>query len=120
MANGILIVDDSAFQRELLKSILVAGGYSIAGEASDGHDAVAKYMALKPALVTMDVVMPVKNGIESAKEILSADAGARIVMCSAVAEEATMLEAIEAGAVDYVIKPVRPDDVLAVVARALR
>jgi two-component system chemotaxis response regulator CheY len=83
----ILIVDDTLFMRTLLKNILFSGGHTIAGEAGDGEDGVAKYKELKPDLVTMDIVMPKLNGIEALKAIKEFDPAAKIVMCTAVGQE---------------------------------
>jgi two-component system chemotaxis response regulator CheY len=108
----ILIVDDTLFMRTLLKNILFSGGHEIVGEAGDGAEAVEKYEALKPDLVTMDVVMPKMNGIEALKEIKKLDPGAKVVMCTAVGQEQMVKLAIKTGARGYVVKPFQAPKVL--------
>ncbi len=108
----ILIVDDTLFMRTLLKNILFSGGHEIVGEAGDGAEAVEKYQALKPDLVTMDVVMPKMNGIEALKEIKKIDPGAKVVMCTAVGQEQMVKLAIKTGARGYVVKPFQAPKVL--------
>jgi two-component system, chemotaxis family, chemotaxis protein CheY len=119
MPKRVLVVDDAIFMRNKIKSILEEAGYEIIGEASNGREAVERFQVLKPDLTTMDVVMPFKTGIEATKEILKLDGRAIVIMCSALGQEALVLQAIEAGAVDYLIKPFRPEDVLEVVGKAL-
>jgi len=108
----ILIVDDTLFMRTLLKNILFSGGHEIVGEAGDGTEAVEKYQALKPDLVTMDVVMPKMNGIEALKEIKKFDPSAKVVMCTAVGQEQMVKLAIKTGARGYVVKPFQAPKVL--------
>lgn len=108
----ILIVDDTLFMRTLLKNILFSGGHEIVGEAGDGKEAVTKYQDLKPDLVTMDIVMPNMNGIEALKEIKKIDAGAKVVMCTAVGQEQMVKLAIKSGARGYVVKPFQAPKVL--------
>lgn len=115
----VLIVDDSVFMRDIIKDIFAAGGFSVVGEASNGVEAVEKYKELKPDVVTMDLVMPYRNGIDATREILRGDAKALVVMCSALGQETMVMEAIEAGAVDFIVKPPRAEDVLAVVNKVL-
>jgi two-component system chemotaxis response regulator CheY len=105
MDKGILIVDDAAFMRMLLKKIVTSNGYFVAGEASDGNEAIEMYAQLKPALVTMDVVMPDKDGVEATKNIMSRDPGAKIIMCTAVGQQSVVMDAMKAGASGYIIKP---------------
>jgi len=119
MPKRVLVVDDAIFMRNKIKSILEGAGYEIIGEASNGREAVERFQVLKPDLTTMDVVMPFKTGIEATKEILKLDGRAIVIMCSALGQESLVLQAIEAGAVDYLIKPFRPEDVLEVVGKAL-
>ncbi len=118
-SKRVLIVDDSVFMRDIIKDIFTAGGFTVAGEAGNGVEAVEKYKELKPDLVTMDLVMPYRNGIDATREILRGDAKALIVMCSALGQETMVMEAIEAGAVDFIVKPPRAEDVLAVVKKVL-
>ncbi len=119
MAKRVLVVDDSVFMRDIIKDIFAAGGFEVAGEAGNGVEAVEKYKELKPDLVTMDLVMPYRNGIDATREILRGDAKALVVMCSALGQETMVMEAIEAGAVDFIVKPPRAEDVLAVVKKVL-
>lgn len=118
-SKRVLIVDDSAFMRDIIKDIFAAGGFAVAGEAGNGVEAVEKFRELKPDLVTMDLVMPYRNGIDATREILRTDAKALVVMCSALGQETMVMEAIEAGAVDFIVKPPRAEDVLAVVKKVL-
>jgi two-component system chemotaxis response regulator CheY len=115
----ILIVDDTLFMRTLLKNILFSGGHTIAGEAGDGEDGVAKYKELKPDLVTMDIVMPNKNGIDALKEIKAFDPNAKVIMCTAVGQESMVRSAIMSGARGYIVKPFQAPKVLEEVKNVL-
>jgi two-component system chemotaxis response regulator CheY len=119
MAKRVLVVDDAIFMRDIIKDIFASGGFEVVGEASNGVEAVERYKELKPDLTTMDLVMPFKNGIEATREILRVDSKAVVVMCSALGHEALVMEAIEAGAMDFIVKPPRAEDVLAVVKKVL-
>ncbi len=119
MGKRVLVVDDSPFMRDIIKDIFAAGGFEVVGEAGNGVEAVEKYRELKPDLVTMDLVMPYRNGIDATREILRADGKAMVVMCSALGQETMVMEAIEAGAVDFIVKPPRAEDVIAVVKKVL-
>ena len=119
MAMRVLVVDDAIFMRNMIKDIFASGGFEVVGEAANGLEAVEKYKELKPDLTTMDLVMPFKNGIEATREILRVDPKAVVVMCSALGQEALVMEAIEAGAMDFIVKPPRAEDVLAVVKKVL-
>ena len=119
MAKRVLVVDDAIFMRNTLKDVFVAAGFEIAGEAQHGLEAVDRYKQLKPDLVTMDIVMPYKSGIEATRDIVKTDPAAVIVMCSALGQENLVMEAIEAGAADFIIKPFKQDEVLAVVKKVL-
>lgn len=116
----VLIVDDTKFMRDILKNILKKKDLEIIGEASNGKEAVLKYQELKPDLVTMDIIMPEMDGIEAVKKIMQVDPSARILMCSAMGQQALVIEAIQAGARDFVIKPFQPARVLEAVDRALQ
>ncbi len=116
---SVLIVDDAAFMRMMLKDILTKGGYEIAGEAADGNEAVAKYAELKPDLVTLDITMPNKDGLEALKEIKSSDPNAVCVMCSAMGQQAMVIDAIQAGAKDFIVKPFQPERVLESIRKVL-
>lgn len=120
MANTILIVDDAAFMRMMVKDILNKNGYDVIGEAQTGAEAVDLYQKLKPDLVTMDITMPEMNGIEAVKAIRKIDPAARIVMCSAMGQQAMVIDAIQAGAKDFIVKPFQPARVLEAVQKALR
>lgn len=119
MSKTVLICDDAMFMRSILKDILSKADFEVVGEASSGDEAVAKYKELNPDLVTMDIVMPGKNGIETVKEIISQDADARILMCSAVGQQALVRQALESGARDFVIKPFDQTRVMEAVDRVL-
>lgn len=120
MSYKILIVDDAAFMRNMIKDVFGSiPGFSVVGEASNGIEAVEKYKALQPDLVTMDIVMPLKSGIEAAREITSADREAKIIMCSALGQESLVMEAIEAGAKDFIVKPFKAEKVQEVVNRVM-
>ena len=119
MSKRVLIVDDAIFMRNIIKDIFSSGGFEVVGEAANGLEAVEKFRELKPDLTTMDLVMPFKNGIEATREIVKADPKAVVIMCSALGQEAMVMEAIEAGAVDFIVKPPRAEDVLAVVKKVL-
>lgn len=119
MARTALIVDDVAFARRVIKEILTAAKYNIVGEAANGEEAVSLYNKHKPDFVTMDVVMPEKGGIEATRQILDGDRNARIVMISAMGHEQLLMEAINAGARDYIMKPFSPEDLLRAVEKVL-
>ncbi|MBS1961891.1 MAG: response regulator [Bdellovibrionales bacterium] len=120
MAKKVLIVDDIAFVRKTLAEILREGGYQVVGEASDGREAVEKWTELRPDVVTMDVVMPNLSGIDATKEILKRDKQAIVVMISAMDQIHLVMEAINAGAKDYIQKPFHSGDIHQVISRALR
>jgi len=119
MPKRVLIVDDAVFMRSMIRDIFSSGGYEVVGEASHGIEAIEKYRALKPDLTTMDIVMPYKSGIEDTWEIVRGDQKAAVVICSALGQESLVMEAIEAGAADFIVKPFRAEDVLAVVKKVL-
>ena len=119
MAKGILLVDDAAFMRMMLKDILVKNGYEVLGEAENGLKAVEKYKELNPDLVIMDITMPEMDGITAVKEIKKVDPNAKIIMCSAMGQQAMVIEAIQAGARDFIVKPFQPDRVLEAVRKAV-
>lgn len=119
MANRVLIADDAAFMREMLRDILTDGGYEVVGEAADGNEAVSAFAKHQPDLLTLDIVMPRKSGLEALREIVATHPGACVVMCSALGQEALVMEALEAGARDFIVKPFKPDHVLEVAQKAL-
>lgn len=101
----ILIVDDAAFMRMMLRNIFLGAGYEVVGEAANGVEGIQKYKELRPDFVTMDITMPEMNGIEATKAITAFDANAKIVMCSAMGQQAMVLDAIKSGARDFLVKP---------------
>jgi len=114
-----LICDDAVFMRTMISDILEESGYEIVGQAETGVQAIERYKSLRPDLVTMDIVMPDMGGIDAVREITSFDANAKILMCSAMGQQALVVEAIQAGAKDFVVKPFQPSRVLEAVQRVL-
>ena len=119
MAKTALVVDDVAFARKVIKDILTAAKYNVIGEAANGNEAVLLYNKHKPDVVTMDIVMPEKGGIEATRQILDGDKNAKIIMISAMGHEQLLMEAINAGARDYILKPFSPDDLIKAVEKVL-
>ena len=119
MAKNILICDDAAFMRMMIKDILTKNGYTVAGEAENGVKAVEKYNEVKPDLVLMDITMPEMDGIEALRKIKEQDPSAVVVMCSAIGQQAMVIESIQAGAKDFIVKPFQPDRVLEAVSKVL-
>jgi two-component system chemotaxis response regulator CheY len=112
MSKKILITDDALFMRVTLKNILTSNGYEVVGEAANGQEAVEKYAAHQPDLVLMDITMPVMDGITACRTIRSTDPEAKVVMCTAMGQKNMVIEAIQAGAKDFIVKPFQPDRVL--------
>ena len=119
MGHTVLVCDDAIFMRTMITDILEQAGYQVVGEAESGRQAVERYRQLKPDLVTMDIVMPDMSGIEAVREICKEDPGARILMCSAMGQQALVVEAVQAGAKDFVVKPFQASRVLEAVQRLL-
>ncbi len=119
MSAKVLIVDDAAFMRMMLKDILTKNGYEVIGEAGDGEQAVEMYKELSPDLVTMDITMPEKDGITALKEIKAYDPNAKVIICSAMGQQAMVLDAIQAGARDFVVKPFQADRVIEAVKKTV-
>lgn len=119
MAKRILIVDDAAFMRMMIKDILTKNGYNVCGEAENGLKAVEKYNELKPDLVLMDITMPEMDGIQALKNIKAANPGAMVIMCSAMGQQAMVIESIQAGAKDFIVKPFQADRVLEAVKKVV-
>lgn len=119
MDKKILVVDDAAFMRMMIKDTLKKNGYTSIVEAADGEIAIQQYKDEKPDLVIMDITMPNKTGIEALKEIKAADSGAKVVMCSAMGQESMVVEAIKMGALDFIVKPFKPDRIIQTVAKIL-
>ena len=119
MAKNILICDDAAFMRMMIKDILTKNGYNVAGEAENGLKAVEKYNETKPDLVMMDITMPEMDGIQALKKIKESDPGASVIMCSAMGQQAMVIEAIQSGAKDFIVKPFEPDRMIAALNKVL-
>ncbi|HKL75930.1 MAG TPA: response regulator [Halanaerobiales bacterium] len=116
---SILLVDDAAFMRINLKNILEKAGYEVVGQAENGKEAIKKYKDLEPDLVTMDITMPEMDGIEAVKKIREINSEANIIMCSAMGQQSMVVEAIEAGAKDFIVKPFDDDRVIEAVEKAM-
>ena len=119
MAKNVLICDDAAFMRMMIKDILSKNGYNVAGEAENGARAVEKYAEVKPDLVLMDITMPEMDGIQALKKIKEGDPGAKIIMCSAMGQQEMVIESIQAGAKDFIVKPFQADRVLEAVKKVI-
>ena len=119
MANRILIVDDAAFMRMMIRDILSKNGYEVCGEANDGAQAIEKFKEVKPDLITMDITMPEMDGIAALKEIKKIDPNAKVIMCSAMGQQAMVIDAIQAGAKDFIVKPFQADRVIEAIKKTL-
>ena len=119
MAKNILICDDAAFMRMMIKDILTKNGYNIVGEAENGAKAVEKYAELKPDLVLMDITMPEMDGIQALKKIKESDPNAMVIMGSAMGQQAMVIESIQSGAKDFIVKPFQADRVLEAVQKVV-
>lgn len=119
MSNRILIVDDAAFMRMMVKDILMKSGYEVIGEAANGAIAVEMYNELQPDLVTMDITMPEMDGLDALKAIRKINPAARVVMCSAMGQQTMVIQAIQCGAKDFVVKPFQAERVIEAVSKAL-
>ena len=119
MAKNILICDDAAFMRMMIKDILTKNGYNVVGEAENGAKGVEKYNELKPDLVLMDITMPEMDGIAALKAIKAADPKASVIMCSAMGQQAMVIESIQSGAKDFIVKPFQADRVLEAVKKVV-
>lgn len=117
--SKILIVDDAAFMRMMVKDILTKNGFEVVGEAEDGQQAVELYKEHQPDLVTMDITMPEMDGITALKEIKQYNADAKVIMCSAMGQQAMVVDAIQAGAKDFIVKPFQADRVIEAIQKAL-
>jgi len=116
----VLIVDDTAFMRMVLKGIFQRNGHEVVGECGNGLEAVEKYKELSPDLVTMDITMPEMDGITAVKQIKGFHPEAKVIMCSALGEETKMLEAINAGALDFIVKPFSEEKIVQALARFIK
>ncbi|WP_018757854.1 MULTISPECIES: response regulator [Paenibacillus] len=119
MSNRILVVDDAAFMRMMIRDILTKNGYEVVGEAQDGAQAIEKFKEFKPDLVTMDITMPEMDGISALKEIKKLDGSAKVIMCSAMGQQAMVIDAIQAGAKDFIVKPFQADRVIEAIKKTL-
>ena len=119
MAKNILIVDDAAFMRMMIKDILTKNGYNVVAEAENGLKAIDKYNETKPDLVLMDITMPEMDGLQALKKIKGADANAKIIMCSAMGQQAMVIDSIQSGAKDFIVKPFQAERVLEAVKKAI-
>lgn len=115
----VLLVDDTAFMRRMLKDILIKEGIQVVAEAGNGRQAVEAYREARPDLVIMDITMPEMDGIAAVRQIIAEDPAARIIMCSALGQQELIIEALEAGGQDFVVKPFLPDKVLEAVRKVM-
>jgi two-component system chemotaxis response regulator CheY len=115
----VLVVDDAVFMRKVVSDALAKGGHEVIGEAANGQEAVEQFQSLKPEVTTLDITMPEKDGLSALREIIAMDPQARVVMCSALGQETKVLEAIKAGAKDFVVKPFQADRVLSAIEKAV-
>jgi two-component system chemotaxis response regulator CheY len=120
MSIRILIADDALFMRNMIKEVFSGDDFEVVGEATNGVEAVEKYKELEPDVTTMDIVMPQKSGIEAVREIVEINKEAKIVMCSALGQESLVMEAIEAGAADFIVKPFKPEKVIEIVKKVVQ
>ena len=116
----VLIADDAAFMRMMLKDILTKNGYDVVGEAANGNEAVEKFEQLTPDLVTMDITMPQCDGIAALKQIMTMNPAAKVIMCSAMGQQAMVIESIQAGAKDFIVKPFQPQRVIESISKVLK
>lgn len=117
--SKILVVDDAGFMRKMVQTHLSKAGYTDFQEAEDGQQAVNTYFEIQPDLVIMDITMPNMDGIEALREIRSRDPRAKVVMCSAMGQESMVMEAIKLGALDFIVKPFKPDRIIQTVSKIL-
>lgn len=119
MKARVLIADDASFMRQMIREIIEPEGYEVVGEATNGVEAIERYTELTPDIVTMDIVMPKQSGLDAVKGILKLAPDAKVVMCSALGQESLVMEALQAGARDFIVKPFKADNVLATLAKTL-
>ena len=115
----VLVVDDAAFMRKMVSDALSKGGHEVIGHAGNGNEAIARFRELKPDLMTLDITMPEKDGLDTLRDVMELDPGAKVIMCSALGQESKVLESIKLGAKDFVVKPFQPSRVIDAVAKAL-
>ena len=119
MKARVLIADDASFMRQMIREIIEPEGYEVVGEATNGIEAVEQFEQLNPDIVTMDIVMPKRSGIDAVKGILAKHPDAKVVMCSALGQETLVMEALQAGARDFIVKPFKPDSMISTLAKIL-
>ena len=119
MGKNILICDDAAFMRMMIKDILVKNGYEIAAEAENGLKPVEQYPDAKPDLVLMDITMPEVDGIDAVRRIIALDPNANVIMCSAMGQQSMVIDAIQSGAKDFIVKPFQADRVIESIRKVL-
>jgi len=119
MSLRVMIVDDALFMRNVLKDIFVRAGFEVVAEADNGEDALPLYRQIAPELVTMDIIMPRRSGLDALRDIMAADPAARVIVVSALGQDALVLEAVEAGARDFIVKPFKESKVLEAVHRVM-
>lgn len=119
MKSKVLIVDDLAFVRMMIKDILVKHGYSVCGEAANGVEAIKKYIELKPDIVLLDITMPVMNGLDALQKIIASDPNAKVIMCSALGQQKLIISAIQAGAKDFIVKPFKEERLVSAIKKVL-
>ena len=115
----ILVADDASFMRQMIRDIIDSEGYEVVGEATDGVEVVEKFKELHPDVVMMDIVMPKRSGIDAVKAIMEIAPKATVVMCSALGQETLVMEALQAGARDFIVKPFKPEAVLSTLKKVL-
>ena len=120
MSKRVLIVDDAIFMRMKLKDILESNGYEVVAEAQNGAEAIEKFKSERPDLITMDITMPEMDGIEALRSIRAIDSQAKVVMCSAMGQQAMVMESIQSGAVDFIVKPFDSDRVIQSLNKVVR
>jgi two-component system chemotaxis response regulator CheY len=119
MGKKVLIVDDAAFMRMMIRDILSKNGYEVVGEAENGARAIEKYKEFIPDLVIMDITMPEVDGIQAVKEVKKINADAKVIMCSAMGQQAMVIESIQAGARDFIVKPFQAERVIEAVKKVI-
>lgn len=120
MSKRILLVDDAVFMRMKLKDILEKNGYEVVAEAQNGLEAIEKYKSEKPDLVTMDITMPEMDGVTALRAIKALDPKAKVIMCSAMGQQSMVMDAIQAGAIDFIVKPFDNDRVIESINKATK
>jgi len=117
---SVLIVDDTLFMRASIKQMLEANGHSVAGEASNGVEAIERFAAVKPDVILMDITMPDMDGLEALRRIKEIDKNAKVVMCTAMGQQAMVAKAVELGAQQFIVKPFQADRLLAAINSVMR